>query len=95
MEKNNNVVLREGPLRTIGRATNNIAEYVALIDGVRACAQLFPEEKKVSLRAFTDSELITRQFSVGLSVQVAWGLFLSVQVGMQLTHGLKAPGFNP
>ena len=54
-------ILPYHPFPRIGRATNNIAEYVALIDGVAACAHLYG--RRAQVKAFTDSELLVRQFS--------------------------------
>lgn len=44
---------------SIGRATNNIAEYTALIRGLRACAALGAEAVEV----VSDSELLVRQMT--------------------------------
>ncbi|MCX5801148.1 MAG: ribonuclease HI family protein [Candidatus Eisenbacteria bacterium] len=45
--------------RYIGTATNNVAEYTALIDGLREAVDLGPREVTI----LTDSELVVRQMT--------------------------------
>jgi ribonuclease HI len=48
-----------GGCRYIGTATNNKAEYLALIDGLRKAAEWKPER----LEVFMDSELVVKQMA--------------------------------
>jgi ribonuclease HI len=51
------VLLKKG--RYVGRATNNVAEYMALIDGLREAVDLGAQEVTV----VTDSELVVKQMT--------------------------------
>jgi ribonuclease HI len=48
-----------GGCRYVGTATNNKAEYLALIDGLRKAAELRPDR----LEVFLDSQLVVEQVS--------------------------------
>lgn len=45
----------------IGEATNNVAEYTAIVDGLRLLHTLVPDTKAVHLTVKLDSELVQRQ----------------------------------
>lgn len=51
--------------RTIGEATNNVAEYMAPIEGLRALMKIAGEKKAkgVAVEVRMDSELIVRQMN--------------------------------
>jgi ribonuclease HI len=56
--------LKEG-VRFIGIATNNVAEYTALIDALTALKKIIPttQRKTVSIEVRMDSELIVKQLT--------------------------------
>lgn len=57
------VLLKKG--RYVGRTTNNVAEYMALIDGLREAVDLGAQEVTV----FTDSELVVKQMTGAYKVK--------------------------
>jgi ribonuclease HI len=57
MDEDGSLVVEEG--QYIGETTNNVAEYRALIAGIRAAISHRPEE----VRAFSDSQLLVRQIN--------------------------------
>lgn len=73
----------------IGRATNNIAEYTALIRGLRACAELGATEVDV----VSDSELLVRQMSGQYQVKHA-GLKPLWEEAQALVRGFASVRFR-
>ncbi len=57
-----NATLKKGKA-FIGIATNNVAEYTALIHALKAAQALIPSPDSASLQIFMDSELIVRQLN--------------------------------
>ena len=47
----------------LGRSTNNVAEYRAFIEAIKALLKIDPEAAKDSVKVFSDSELIVKQIN--------------------------------
>ncbi|NCN52591.1 ribonuclease HI family protein [Candidatus Parcubacteria bacterium] len=47
----------------LGKATNNVAEYTAVLRAVEETKKLFPKTKEVTLDCYLDSQLVERQLN--------------------------------
>ncbi|MEM3063571.1 MAG: ribonuclease HI family protein [Nitrososphaerota archaeon] len=78
-DSDDKIIFRQG--RVIGYATNNVAEYQAVIDGLKKILEISKNQEVSEVKVYLDSQLVAKQLSGEFKIknrQLA-ELFLSVK----------------